>query len=290
MPRPLHIRGMGGLGDNVYQRPLVAHLATTRDVWISTPYPELYEDLPVRPVLWAGLGLRCQGKNMRRQPSSTWSRPPARCDRAQVLYALAALETSIVSEMERRVGTRAEPFRFDLPDFGSPPLAPPYAVVRPVSVRREWENTARNPDPSYVSRAAAMLREAGYRVVCVADLDERQERLVGELPEADRYWIRGELSTRELMALVASASVVVGGVGWIVPTALAYRTPAVIIGGGLGAHNAPHLLVDRRIDGSRMRFLLPEPYCTCRDKAHACPKTIPDFESRFRAALWEVTC
>lgn len=285
--RPLHLAGMGGFGDGVYQRPLVRYFSRTREVWISTPYPELYSDLPVKPVRWATADLRCQLKNMARQDVATWSEPPRGAEEIRLLYALRTLQGSISAELEAGAGVVASPFVFDLPETGPPPVRyrRPYAVIRPVTVRGEWPNPARNPDPQYVALAAKELRRRGYRVVCVADIDGEREWATASLPEADRYWIRGEMKTPDLLALVKHAAVVVGGVGWIVPTCIAMRTPLVVIGGGLGAHNAPEVLVDARMDASRTRFLLPTSYCRCRDPRHACSKAIPDFPARLDQAL-----
>jgi hypothetical protein len=281
---------MGGLGDNIYQRPLVRHFAEAGPVWLSTPYPEIYADLEnVRPVRWATLDLRCQMKNMERQSADTWHLPPAAVRQVRLLYALRDMRSSISSELETHAGVRLPGLTMDLPDFGAPPLEAPYAVIRPATVRREWSNPARNPRPQYLNEAAKVLRRGGLKVVCVADIDGRREWLEGELPDADVYWIRGELDTTRLLALVQHASVVVGGVGWLVPAALADRVPAVIVGGGVGGHNAPEVLVDRRMDAGRMRFLLPDRYCRCRNNRHQCEKTIRDFPSRFSAALAEVT-
>jgi hypothetical protein len=291
MPPPLWLKGMGGLGDNVYQRPLVRHLCAQRGrVWLSTPYPELYADLPdVTPVRWATLDLRCQIKNMERQAPGTYLPAPPQAQTIRLLYALRDLKGTISTELER---TAAETiprgaFRFDLPSFSPPPVRfrRPYAVIRPATVRAEWPNPARNPDAAYLAAAARELRRRGFRVVCVADIDGKREWATAPLPVADRYLVHGELALPDLMALVQGAAVVVGGVGWIVPTAIAMRRPAVIISGGLGAHNAPGVLVDRRMNASRTRFLLPEPYCRCRDPRHACPKEIPDFPTRLSAAL-----
>jgi hypothetical protein len=288
--RPLWVKGMGGMGDCCYQRPLIRSLCRTRSVWLSTPYPELYSDLPVTPVHWNTLDLRCQLKNMARQPEGTYRPPPVRPDTMRIMYSLRDIRRSIVQEMETCARAIARPFVFDLPSFGdSPAPFPRYAVVRPVSVRREWMNTARNPLPEYVSQAAAILREM-MPVVVVADVDGKQEWLEKPRPKGDREWLAGELATPALMALVEHAAVVVGPVGWMVPAALAYRTPAVVIAGGLGGHNAPELLVDRRMDASRMRFLLPDEYCRCRNPRHDCEKRISAFPARFRAALGEILC
>ncbi|HSV22880.1 MAG TPA: hypothetical protein VLJ17_07615, partial [Xanthobacteraceae bacterium] len=73
-------------------------------------------------------------------------------------------------------------FVFDLPDIGPPPLSDrKIALIRPVTVRREWANTARNPIPSYVNDIAAALMET-HCVVVVADLQDDEEWLLCDLP------------------------------------------------------------------------------------------------------------
>lgn len=284
--KPLHLIGMGGMGDAAYSRPLVRHFAQERgEIWYSTPYPELVADIPgVHPVRWSELRLRCQSKNVA-TTDAQWTEPPRRSERLRVMYALHSLEMSVTEEMEWWAETEVDPFLFDLPEFGSSPIAGQYAVVRPVSVRKEWTNHARNPDPAYVAKAARELMRRGLRVICVGDLEDGQETLMGEMPPADEYLIRGELSTRQLFALIRHATLVVGGVGWIVPTCLGYRTPALIVGGGLAQHSAPQFLIDPRMDGSRTEFLLPDPYCWCRSATHDCKKAIPDFGAKLTAAL-----
>src|SRR5262245_9263081 len=47
---PLLVRGMWGLGDNCYARPFVRAAAEKYDVWLETPWPELYEDIELRFV------------------------------------------------------------------------------------------------------------------------------------------------------------------------------------------------------------------------------------------------
>lgn len=288
---PLHVKGYGGLGDQVYQRPLVRHLARERgELWLSTPYPECFEDVEgVHPVLWRAMKLRCQAKNMERTPSEVWRQVPTpQAERISISYAHRLPRRGVLAEMEESARTRIKEFRFDLPDFGPSPVPGRYAVIRPASVRTEWRNYARNPDPEYLCQAADLLRELGLRIVVVGDIEPPEEELVGTMPDGDVHWTRGQLTTRELFALVRHASVVVGGVGWLVPAAMAYRTPAVIVGGGLGRHNDPSLLTDSRMGERPIRFLLPDPYCRCGDLRHACPKTIPDFPDRFLQALGEV--
>lgn len=76
--RPLFIRGMYGLGDNIMQRPFVRAAAEREgQVFLQTPWPELYADLPkVKPVR-SMTRLRTQQKNERRVSPNLWARCPA---------------------------------------------------------------------------------------------------------------------------------------------------------------------------------------------------------------------
>lgn len=286
---PLVIRGMGGLGDNIYQRPFVRAQAEVRgDVWLKTPWPQLYRDLPaVRPVPLE-CNLRTQDENMARVSDEVWHRPPMRAERMKVWYGLKEPSDTVLGEIESRVPLEGRPFVFDLPDFGAPPVKPrsrPLAVLRPVVLRTEWPNPARNPRPDYLVEATRALNALGFYTVSVADIDGPKEVYVdGPLP-AGRHFDEGELTVSELLALIQGADLCVGGPGFLVPAAIAADTPLVMIGGGLGGHNAPEKIMEERMGLERVRTLLPDPYCRCQNRKHRCPKRIPDFRDRFEAAV-----
>ena len=197
----------------------------------------------------------------------------------KISYGRDLTEMSIVNALERRwwaaLRVAFDPALFVLPDMGSAPIESerPIAVVRPVTVRSEWKNEARNPRPEYVAAIAAELM-ATHTVVAVADLEEGQEWLIGELPPAHHYFVFGELPVRELLALVRDADIVVGGVGWIVPAGLALQVKTFVVLGGHGGHNAPEKIIDRRLDLSRIGFAMPENFCRCMNMLHQCDKTI----------------
>ena len=290
---PLVLETMGGLGDCIYARPFIRAWCMEEGgpVWITTPWPQLFADIPnARFHAPAGMKLRTQAKNMAATPRAVWdARFPARADRRTFTYRLRDPGMTILREIETDIGAPAnQPFIFDLPDFGPSPVAGPVAVVRPVTLRREWANAARNPDPQYVARAADLLRAQGFTVVVVGDVDPATEPLHEPAPVGDINYLRGELGVEALLALVQHAAVVVGGIGWIVPAAIAAKVPAIFIGGGQGGHNGPAILVDPRMDASRARFILPDRYCRCRDMRHACDKRIRDFDARFVDALEQV--
>jgi hypothetical protein len=280
---------MMGLGDNIFSRPFVRAAAAQYEVHLETPWPELYADLDIK-FIRGGRRLRTQQKNMARQRPELWSRPLVRAlalgvREIKVGYGSDLSRASIVNALERRwsaLKVKFDPALFDLPDMGSSPVISerPVAVVRPVTVRSEWRNEARNPRPEYVNALAAELI-ATHTVVAVADLEQGQEWLVGELPPAHRYFLFGELAVRELLALVRDADIVIGGVGWIVPAGLALKVKTFVVLGGHGGHNAPEKITDRRLDLSRIGFAIPESFCRCTNMLHTCDKRIADPVGQF---------
>ena len=72
------------------------------------------------------------------------------------------------------------------------------------------------------------------------------------------------------------ADIVIGGVGWIVPAALALKVRTFVVLGGHGGHNSPEKITDPRLDLSRIGFARPEKFCQCTNMRHSCEKTIAD--------------
>lgn len=280
----LVVHGMKGLGDNIYQRGFVKALArdTEYAVYVETPWPEVYEDLDVR-FLSVSTNLRTQAANVARQPAGRWANTPIRpARRIRVSYGAGHLQVgSIVQAMEGSFRVAPEPW--DLPaGFPRMQLERPIAVVRPVTERSEWHNSARNPLPEYVAQVADDLMR-DYHVVSVADVAAGAEWLVGRPPPAHEQFHAGELHVRELLGLIRSAAVVVGGVGWIVPACIAARTPLFVIHGGQGGHNARERITDPRMDLRHVEFAEPDRFCRCDRMRHDCDKRNSRIGEQWRA-------
>lgn len=279
-PVPLLIRGMQGLGDSIYQRAFLRNLPGS---YIETSWPELYADLAVKPVR-PTTRLRTQRKNIA-STSAVWHQPPAIVRRITVGYNARDLSSgSIPAAMQRQLGV--EPGAFDLPAFASPISTDrPFAIVRPVTERREWLNAARGPKPEYVVAAAAELQRRGYFVVSVADLAKGQEWIVGDPPQADLVLHGGEWSVTDLLGAVQAAAVVVGGVGWVVPACIAAGTPLYVIHGGHGGHNHRSKITAPWMDVSMVGWAEPMGMCMCTGMRHRCKKEIDGFDASFSAWL-----
>lgn len=272
--------GMYGLGDNVYQRAVLRELP---DVYIRTPWPQLYTDLPnVKPVM-PSTTLRTQSKNMLSVERSVWHKPPYGSPQ-RLSYVHSG--GTMLQALRQSCGVASPQIVFDLPIFRAPDDAP-YIVVRPATVRSEWRADARNPLPQYLAMAVEALAPT-HRVVSVADLEDGREWLVGDAPYADVILHRGELGISEMLGLVRGAAAVIGGVGWLAPAAVAYRVPMLLLFGGWGFHNGPQRIFDPRMDLSTIQQVVPDRFCMCTSAHHECDKTISNIRQeidRFASAI-----
>lgn len=261
------IHGMRGLGDNLFQRPFIK--ALPKPVYLDTPWPELYQDIPDVHFLRPVTPLRTQSKNIARH--NNWVMPPGKQPARHIRYGTEGIIPGMIASFGVMPGA------FDLPPLPPSPESGPYVVVRPATVRSEWRADTRNPDPEYIAAAAAEAQRRGYRVIGVADLQEQQEWAIAPMPPADYAYYKGELPVEQLLSLVANASAVIGGIGWLVPAALAARVPAWIICGGQGGFNSPHQICP---PGSTITFAVPDNFCKCKLKQHGCDKRISDYEQQ----------
>lgn len=265
------IHAMRGLGDSIYSRAFIK--ALPGELYVDTPWPELLADLPNVYFTRPQTTLRTQAKNIARH--NTWTMPPTRQPTRQIRYGAEG----IIPGMTACFGIA--PGEFDLPPLPPSPEQGKYVVVRPATVRSEWRADTRNPDTSYIYLAAWTAIQRGYKVISVADLVEGQEWAVDHLPPADVQYHKGELPVEQLLSLVANASAVIGGIGWLVPAALAAKVPAWIICGGQGGFNSPQQICP---PGSTITFAVPDNFCRCRLKQHNCDKRISDYDSKL--AKW----
>lgn len=265
------IHSMKGLGDNIYQRAFLKNMPGT--IYLDTPWPELVADLPHVQCVKPQTNLRTQAKNIARH--TTWLTAPTKQPARHIRYGTEGIIPGMIASFGVMPGA------FDLPPLPPSPETGKYVVVRPATVRSEWRADTRNPDPWYIQWASVQAHSRGYRVISVADLEVGKEWIVGNAPMASKYYHKGELPVEQLLALVANASAVIGGIGWLVPAALSAKVPAWIICGGQGGFNAPELICPAE---STITFAVPDNFCRCKLKQHNCDKRISNYDSKL--ATW----
>jgi hypothetical protein len=276
--KPLLIETQHGLGDNIYHRAFVKAMTSMYEVYLKTPFTEVYEDLPVKFVKQQS-NLRTQAKNIAKSECKFHELPP-HCPTIQPRYTGSQLER--MSMIEGLTATyHCAPKAFDLPKFKSKIKSDkPICVVRPVTLRKEWNAASRNPDPRHVYQVIEWLRKTHY-IVSVADLEDGTEHALKPLPYADLTLHKGELTTKELLGLISEADIVVGGVGFVVPACIAYGTKLFCILGGNGAYNAPEKITHSSMDLSKIYFAKPDNYCGCNAAHHECDKRITNLKGMF---------
>lgn len=263
----IRVRGMLGLGDNLYQR---AVLRLMGDVELETPWPQLYADLSIRCIR-SNTTLRTQQKNAARQ-DSIWHRPTSPRNVHLGYNQNGSILESLFKSVEMPVP--------NVIDMSGPPkgaVRSNVILVRPATIRNEWRADARNPDPRYIAKVIEALKSE-FTIVSVADLSEGHEWAVGHLPFAHETYHSGELKVEELLQLVEGAAGTVGGVGWITPASMAYKTPHLCLFGGWGAANGPQRIFDKRVDHSMVVQVIPDSFCMCNDQKHNCEKTITNLD------------
>lgn len=282
---------MQGIGDQIYSRPFIKKLSKSHDVYIRTVIPALFSDLDVSFVKPSKINYRTQQKAFTEEKVFFVDEPVV--DRTiNFHYGRVELKAhGIVSHMERAFGFDPSPkIEFDLPFWSEEERVvknkflsqgKPVAIVRPPTVRKEWICKTRNPNPNYVNWCARILRDAGYYVVSIADVEEGKEWLEDEPPPADVYLHKGELGLKGTLTLIKRSSIVVGGSGFIIPASVAANTRLFVIFGGRGEYDNPHKVFDLRMDLKKIGWALPDNFCRCNQMEHDCDKTISQLDSEF---------
>lgn len=274
---------MKGLGDNIYQRGYISTLCEREDiVFIDTSWPQLFQDLDNVKFVETDTSLRTQKKNIERYRDLEYHRPSRKATKITASYTSIG---NIFSCLSQRYGVR--PTVLNLPSFNYEfQSSKPIALVRPATVRKEWSAPSRNPDPEYLVEAVKELKLRGYLVVSIADLKAGEEWVVGPEYNADIEYHGGELKLEEALALLEQSDLAVGPIGWLLPAASAYQTPAWIIAGGNGAFEHPDRLTHRDYMWlDKLEVVLPDNFCMCKDREHNCDKQITGHLDKFRAFL-----
>lgn len=274
------LKGMFGLGDNIYQYPIVEELASRGHVHLCTPWPQIYNGLSDVSFAMPVTKLRTQSRNVNE------SKDRYTCVGGLPEYRLTYTPFQrrglpIYKGLMQSIGVQF-PYHLKMAEsYGGKG----YAVIRPPTIRREWPAPSRNPLALYTQYAIDYLNDLGIITIVLADIQPSEEIWDGPAPErASVYFVNGELDVVSMFSLVHKAALVVGGVGFIVPMCIALGTKAVIVHGGAGGWNAP-AIINAPGEG-RLTHVLPGNYCLCRSHYHKCNKQIDIL--RIKKAIDEV--
>lgn len=284
---------MQGIGDQIYARPFIKILAKKNQVYLDSVLPDLYSDIPNVKFLDPGV------PKYRTQEKGYYSRTinftpsPSSFDRTITChYGRDELKKhGIVSHLEHvfEFDLGSDPISFDLPTWNDAAAVVDFsvktdkkiAIIRPVTIRKEWFCSSRAPDPNYINWCARMLMDAGYYVVSIADCVDGEEWIDGDIPPAHQHFHKGELGIYGTLTLIKRAKIVVGGSGFIIPATVSAKTNLFVIFGGRGEYDNPHKVFDLRMNMKKIGWAVPDNFCRCNKMEHDCDKTIKNLDDRF---------
>lgn len=289
--RSILVIGMHGLGDNLHQRAIIRDLVVDNDVWLETPWPNVYHDFPSVKFVPPATTLRTQIKNRDRNAGLfTAQRPPKDALVVRPWYPPERVRAcgSVLKAMTHGFAC-GDDFRLPIPHLWKLKAEQwlsrwkpdrPLMMYRPLVERSEWGGCQnRNPDYASYSALYRAIRDRFF-VISVADLVPKKEWQVGEGYDADVKLHSGELDFETIAALTAQSALVLCSPGFMAPLSQAVGTPLACVFGGYesgrsfsaGAKWAPYLPIE------------PIHPCECFSHTHACRKAI-DMEAAIAKLL-----
>lgn len=297
----LHIKTLKGFGDNLFCRSCIKELIKTKEIYLETPLPDLYRDLPVK-FIQTDPEYRTQSKVKPSDKISFTTFPP-NIRKLELMYDFNLQTSTVMSMLLKQCDLPLDTkLTWDLPDFSDElnalnlniPVDKKLAIIRPATVRAEWKVITRQPNPQYLNWCSHALVDYGYHVISVADLEPDKEWLhMGLDVHSHQKFYAGEIPMYALLELMKKAEIVVGGSGFIVPAAISAQTNLFLVSGGRFLYDAPQKIIPLDADREKIGLAIPANPCRCSVDQHpdgqeTCNKFIPDIDTKFLEFMMKI--
>ncbi|MFA4991501.1 MAG: hypothetical protein WC569_02860, partial [Candidatus Omnitrophota bacterium] len=279
MKNAVCLRGYCGLGDNIYERPFIIEATRLYDeVYLYTPFPELYHNLPRIHFCKPITKLRTQIKNINKYPDDFWETPEGMKKNLRFDYHRGRMEKdwSIIESFNRVIPIEKLDFSMPLdPSWlntarkvtNSIKTEKKICLLNQPSLRAEWMNTARNPKTEYFQMLVDKYRDE-YFFISIGDNKEGVEWHAGEdIKDIDLRFDTGELDIFTIFGLVALSDMVICYPSFLLPLSLAIKARCFCIYGGSVKNS---ILTDPRMDLGNYSYVEPSPFCNCLLERHGC--------------------
>ena len=280
------IDGYFGFGDNIWHIPFVHHLAQKGEVFITTPFPELFqfpnvycykpvtnlklclENMTGNGLYSKSTGKKPNGQRIRFDYGSGFSKGR---NVIQSFETVVPLEGSFHFEFNPEKTSAVDQICQRVQSSGKK-----LCVLRLPSVRKEWANPNRNGKMEYFQLCINALKDR-YYFVSVGDIGN-QEDFDGPEPQGiderrDRHNVN-HLGIWEVFDLINRSDLVLSIQCNTIPMCQILRKKAFIIYGGYVARS---VLTDPRMIAHG--YVEPEPFCFCIQhgrEGHRCRKDISE--------------
>lgn len=283
----VHVKTMQGMGDCFAARHVLNELARGNDLSIETPWPQLFTGVQGAELVKPEPSpLRSQQRNVdtwwpkkERPGTCTMVRPQRE---VQLSYSFGPERASIPEQLAECCGVSPKWDRFGPP--ASRPGFTHLGLFRQATLRTEYYNVARNPDPLAIPTVVQLLQKNGIEWLHLNDLwadgeAELQSRAGGfvtghgEVLDGPPYTAsamacRGEFSLVTLLDLVERATCIVAPMSWLAWAGAAMGIPTLVVMGGFAS-------AEKIFGPCRPRTLVvlePKPFCACYNPRHQCEK------------------
>lgn len=277
MNKPLYIKGMHGLGDNLHQRAIIRELYDSHDIYLETSWPQVYHDFPDVKFIAKGTRLRTQLKNQSRANQQYHSIQPYNAKTISIQYKPhdvislgGVLPAMIASAQTNNIDFSFEP-KLEWIESAKELIGninKPILIYRPLIVRKEWGGChSRNPDIQHYKELFEEFSK-DFFVISIADLVPNVEWQVSLPIKADLEFHKGELSFEQIAGLFHLSSLVYCSPGFSAVLARSMGKPLITVFGGYENSNSfnygygPYLGIDT---------IKP---CQCFSHNHKCNKSI----------------
>lgn len=281
----VHVRTMQGLGDAFAARPAINELAKGNELSIETPWPQLFTGVQGAELVKPEPSpLRAQQRNVdewwpKKERAGLRGRAPDRL--VQLAYTFGPERDSIPEQLAACCGVSPKWDR-----FGAPSPRPAFTrlgLFRQATLRTEYYNVARNPDPLAIPTIVQLLSkhvdwlhindlwadgEAEIRSREGGFVSGRGEVLDGPPYTAAAMACRGEFSLVTLLDLVERAACIVAPMSWLAWAGAAMGVPTLVVMGGY----APAEKIFGPCRPRNLVVLEPKPFCACYNQRHTCEK------------------
>jgi ADP-heptose:LPS heptosyltransferase len=252
-----------------------------KNVYVQTPWPQLYWDLPVKCVK-VNSHLRTQRANVAKQ--SGWFYPTHNATKKELNYNVRGFmeNVSVLEQFNRIQEINAFELTFPVKDEWAFDVPDKFAVVHYPTLRKEWLNSARNCKVEYIQQCVDWLKREGYTIISIAHIKDGQEWFVQEPSGCDIEFHHGEISIEQVAWLLSRSEIAISPVGFVLPLGWAVGCKTFIIYGG---STGPRILSDDRFKQDNLCNVLPEPFCECHRKEHSCNKEVEHLEEKLFSFL-----
>lgn len=256
-----------GIGDCLYLRPVLKWLPHN-DLYLMTPWPQLFHDIPKIKFIRYDTQLRTQRENVQRDDLK-WCSQEEDIDIFLEWYDLRHY-TIVGYYCQQILGYQPKWFDNSLPvpdawfeqarqliddkNVDNKKIC----LIRPNTLRNEWLCPARNPKTEYLQRFIDQNRDEFF-FIGLANLADGKEFYDGVLKNVD-WEITTGVSLETVIGMFCLSSVIITSPSFWSALGLALNSNMLVIH---GAHEPHFAINDRRCRATKCTFVEPCPFDIC---------------------------